>query len=159
LEIGQSSPCRFRHFVPLGLPGANNRTKTLFSSSSSATFVNMFLCRENKKPIHRKLVVLGDGACGKTSLLNVYTRGYFPQVTNGTVLESSFVFATVVLLTATSYPHHPIFSLLSQLYEPTVFENYVQQLTIDGQEVQLSLWDTAGNKSMSAQASQPLPQL
>jgi Rho family protein len=26
-----------------------------------------------------------------------------------------------------------------------VFENYVQELTIDGQEVQLSLWDTAGN--------------
>lgn len=32
------------------------------------------------KPLHRKLVVLGDGACGKTSLLNVFTRGYFPQV-------------------------------------------------------------------------------
>ncbi|KAI8578714.1 hypothetical protein K450DRAFT_245154 [Umbelopsis ramanniana AG] len=71
----------------------------------------MFLCRENKKPIHRKLVVLGDGACGKTSLLNVFTRGYFPQ-----------------------------------LYEPTVFENYVQELSIDGQEVQLSLWDTAGQE-------------
>lgn len=28
----------------------------------------------------RKLVVCGDGACGKTSLLSVFTRDYFPQV-------------------------------------------------------------------------------
>ncbi|CAG8693828.1 12761_t:CDS:2, partial [Racocetra fulgida] len=26
------------------------------------------------KPLQRKLVVLGDGACGKTSLLNVFTK-------------------------------------------------------------------------------------
>lgn len=54
---------------------------------------------------------MGDGACGKTSLLNVFTRGYFPQV-----------------------------------YEPTVFENYVHDIFIDGQSVQLSLWDTAGQE-------------
>jgi len=71
----------------------------------------MPLCGNDKKPISRKLVVLGDGACGKTSLLNVFTRGYFPQ-----------------------------------LYEPTVFENYVSELTIDGQEIELSLWDTAGQE-------------
>lgn len=56
-------------------------------------------------------MILGDGACGKTSLLNVFTRGYFPQV-----------------------------------YEPTVFENYVHDIFIDGQSVQLSLWDTAGQE-------------
>ncbi|CUM52505.1 unnamed protein product [Debaryomyces fabryi] len=56
-------------------------------------------------------IILGDGACGKTSLLNVFTRGYFPQV-----------------------------------YEPTVFENYVHDIFIDGQSVQLSLWDTAGQE-------------
>lgn len=54
---------------------------------------------------------MGDGACGKTSLLNVFTRGYFPQV-----------------------------------YEPTVFENYVHDIFIDGQAVQMSLWDTAGQE-------------
>lgn len=59
----------------------------------------------------RKIVILGDGACGKTSLLNVFTRGYFPQV-----------------------------------YEPTVFENYVHDIFIDGQSIQLSLWDTAGQE-------------
>lgn len=63
------------------------------------------------KLVQRKIVILGDGACGKTSLLNVFTRGYFPQV-----------------------------------YEPTVFENYVHDIFIDQQQVQLSLWDTAGQE-------------
>jgi Rho family, other len=61
--------------------------------------------------VSRKIVILGDGACGKTSLLNVFTRGYFPQV-----------------------------------YEPTVFENYVHDIFVDGQAMQLSLWDTAGQE-------------
>ncbi|KAK9455103.1 small GTPase superfamily, partial [Dipodascopsis uninucleata] len=61
--------------------------------------------------VSRKIVILGDGACGKTSLLNVFTRGYFPQV-----------------------------------YEPTVFENYVHDIFVDGTAVQLSLWDTAGQE-------------
>jgi len=61
--------------------------------------------------VQRKIVILGDGACGKTSMLNVFTRGYFPQV-----------------------------------YEPTVFENYVHDIFIDGKSVQLSLWDTAGQE-------------
>ncbi|KAJ7132143.1 P-loop containing nucleoside triphosphate hydrolase protein [Mycena epipterygia] len=63
------------------------------------------------KPIQRKVVVCGDGACGKTSLLNVFTRGFF-----------------------------------SQVYEPTVFENYVHDIYIDDQQVELSLWDTAGQE-------------
>ncbi|KHC53594.1 GTP-binding protein RHO3 [Candida albicans P60002] len=71
----------------------------------------MPFCGGGQKTIQRKIVILGDGACGKTSLLNVFTRGYFPQV-----------------------------------YEPTVFENYVHDIFIDGQSVQLSLWDTAGQE-------------
>ena len=38
---------------------------------------------------NRKLVIIGDGACGKTSLLSVFTLGYFPTVSDG--LSSSFV--------------------------------------------------------------------
>jgi Rho family protein len=67
--------------------------------------------RDLTNPVQRKIVILGDGACGKTSVLNVFTRGYFPQV-----------------------------------YEPTVFENYVHDIFIDGQAVQLLLWDTAGQE-------------
>lgn len=40
------------------------------------------------KSTQRKLVLLGDGACGKTSLLNVFTRGYFPTVYEPTVFEN-----------------------------------------------------------------------
>jgi len=64
-----------------------------------------------RKPLQRKIVVCGDGACGKTSLLNVFTRGFFTQI-----------------------------------YEPTVFENYVHDVKIDDQTVELSLWDTAGQE-------------
>ncbi|QPG75648.1 Rho GTPase [Brettanomyces nanus] len=71
----------------------------------------MVLCGGPPKSVQRKIVILGDGACGKTSLLNVFTRGYFPHV-----------------------------------YEPTVFENYIHDIFIDGQQVQLSLWDTAGQE-------------
>jgi len=66
------------------------------------------------RTLQRKLVVLGDGACGKTSLLNVFTRGYFPQV-----------------------------------YEPTVFENYVHDIWIDNHQIELSLWDTAGQEDFA----------
>ncbi|EXJ58892.1 GTP-binding protein RHO3 [Cladophialophora yegresii CBS 114405] len=41
-----------------------------------------------KKVMQRKLVLLGDGACGKTSLLNVFTRGFFPTVYEPTVFEN-----------------------------------------------------------------------
>lgn len=33
-----------------------------------------------------------------------------------------------------------------KVYEPTVFENYIHDIFIDGQQVQLSLWDTAGQE-------------
>ena len=33
---------------------------------------------------NRKLVIIGDGACGKTSLLSVFTLGYFPTVSRPT---------------------------------------------------------------------------
>ncbi|KAI6044219.1 small GTPase superfamily [Pisolithus marmoratus] len=72
-------------------------------SSSKAGF--------GRRPVQRKVVVCGDGACGKTSLLNVFTRGFFTQV-----------------------------------YEPTVFENYVHDVYVDEQLVELSLWDTAGQE-------------
>ncbi|SMN20574.1 similar to Saccharomyces cerevisiae YIL118W RHO3 Non-essential small GTPase of the Rho/Rac subfamily of Ras-like proteins involved in the establishment of cell polarity [Maudiozyma saulgeensis] len=73
-----------------------------------------FLCgstTESNKAIERKIVILGDGACGKTSLLNVFTRGYFPEV-----------------------------------YEPTVFENYIHDIFVDNKHITLSLWDTAGQE-------------
>ncbi|KAF7798004.1 hypothetical protein EIP86_009214 [Pleurotus ostreatoroseus] len=40
------------------------------------------------RPVQKKVVVCGDGACGKTSLLNVFTRGFFTQVYEPTVFEN-----------------------------------------------------------------------
>ena len=57
----------------------------------------------------RKLVIVGDGACGKTSLLFVFTKDEMPAK-----------------------------------YVPTVFDNYVADMTIDNKRVELALFDTAG---------------
>ncbi|KAF9089970.1 Rho GTPase [Mortierella sp. GBA35] len=65
---------------------------------------------KDKDIVRRKLVIVGDGACGKTSLLSVFTLGYFPK-------------------------------------NPTVFENFVTDVKIDGKPVQLALWDTAGQEA------------
>jgi len=65
----------------------------------------------SQSPIRRKLVIVGDGACGKTSLLCCFALGEFPKE-----------------------------------YHPTVFENYVAEIRLDGKPVQLALWDTAGQE-------------
>lgn len=65
----------------------------------------------NENAIKRKIVIVGDAACGKTSLLYVFTLGEFPTE-----------------------------------YHPTVFENYVSDCRVDDKEVQVSLWDTAGQE-------------
>ena len=63
--------------------------------------------------IRKKLVIVGDGACGKTCLLIVFSKDQFPEV-----------------------------------YVPTVFENYVADIEVDGKCVELALWDTAGTVSL-----------
>jgi len=57
------------------------------------------------------LVIVGDGACGKTCLLIVFSKDQFPEV-----------------------------------YVPTVFENYVADIEVDNKQVELALWDTAGQE-------------
>ncbi|EDQ90218.1 uncharacterized protein MONBRDRAFT_24474 [Monosiga brevicollis MX1] len=61
--------------------------------------------------LRKKLVIVGDGACGKTCLLIVFAKDQFPEV-----------------------------------YVPTVFENYVADIEVDGKAVELALWDTAGQE-------------
>ena len=39
------------------------------------------------EPIKKKLVIVGDGACGKTSLLIVYCKGELPVTYIPTVFE------------------------------------------------------------------------
>lgn len=56
-----------------------------------------------------KLVAVGDGAVGKTSLLMVLNDKPFPE-----------------------------------RYVPTIFENYTQEVNIEGVPYKLHIWDTAG---------------
>ena len=66
------------------------------------SFVFVFFPRKNMAAIRKKLVIVGDGACGKTCLLIVFSKDQFPEV-----------------------------------YVPTVFENYVADIEVDGKCVSL----------------------
>lgn len=63
--------------------------------------VTQALCSSREMAaIRKKLVIVGDGACGKTCLLIVFSKDQFPEV-----------------------------------YVPTVFENYVADIEVDGKQV------------------------
>lgn len=74
-----------------------------------ALLILLFCCFVNGAPlcvpaemaaIRKKLVIVGDGACGKTCLLIVFSKDQFPEV-----------------------------------YVPTVFENYIADIEVDGKQV------------------------
>ncbi|XBW38664.1 hypothetical protein QEN19_004252 [Hanseniaspora menglaensis] len=44
--------------------------------------------KKTNGPIEKKIVMVGDGSCGKTSCLNVFTKGFFPEVYAPTIFES-----------------------------------------------------------------------
>lgn len=61
--------------------------------------------------VQKKLVIVGDGNCGKTCLLIAFAKNLF-----------------------------------NSEYRPTVFENYVADVQIGNQTIELSLWDTSGQE-------------
>lgn len=66
---------------------------------------------DGRAQLRKKLVVVGDGECGKTCLLIVFSKDEFPEE-----------------------------------YVPTIFENYVADIEVNGRPVELALWDTAGQE-------------
>lgn len=76
--------------------------QALYKQSSLTILVNVcvLLLLFQMAAIRKKLVIVGDGACGKTCLLIVFSKDQFPEV-----------------------------------YVPTVFENYVADIEVDGKQV------------------------
>ncbi|XP_044257012.1 ras-like GTP-binding protein rhoA [Tribolium madens] len=61
--------------------------------------------------LSKKIVVIGDGACGKTSLSVAFSQNEFPET-----------------------------------HVPTVYDTYIKTINVDGQNVELAIWDTAGEE-------------
>ena len=61
--------------------------------------------------IRKKLVIVGDGECGKTSLLIVFAKDEFPEI-----------------------------------HVPTVFDTYIADIEVEAKQVEMALWDTAGQE-------------
>lgn len=93
----------------------------------------------------KKIVVVGDGGCGKTCLLISYSQGYFPEVRDMTDSFTTIYPSCLPCLHATS-AH--LADMYAQKYVPTVFENYITYPTHrpSGKTVELALWDTAGQE-------------
>ena len=93
--------------------------------------------------IRRKLVIVGDGACGKTCLLIVFSKGEFPEVRRASCPQAS---PACTRRSRRVLARPPRAAAPRQVYVPTVFENYVADVEVDNKHVELALWDTAGQE-------------
>ena len=68
-------------------------------------------------------------------MLIVFSKGTFPEV-------------SIPLQPSVDLPISATHRLtrIPQVYVPTVFENYVADVEVDGKHVELALWDTAGQE-------------
>lgn len=91
-----------------------------------------------------KCVTVGDGAVGKTCLLISYTSNTFPTVLTSSLLRLIFLFNAYSLSLQFWFLMPLALWVLPQDYVPTVFDNFSANVLVDGQTVNLGLWDTAG---------------
>lgn len=85
-------------FLCIKLNSERNLEVHILRESKKYLIIIIFV--EPMAAIRKKLVIVGDGACGKTCLLIVFSKDQFPEV-----------------------------------YVPTVFENYVADIEVDGKQV------------------------
>ncbi|KAK7188793.1 GTP-binding protein RHO3 [Paraphaeosphaeria sporulosa] len=69
-------------------PIANRSPPLTLGLRDAALWWNKVCAAQASAPARLTASFSGDGACGKTSLLNVFTRGYFPTVYEPTVFEN-----------------------------------------------------------------------
>ncbi|OAA59298.1 Small GTPase superfamily, Rho type [Cordyceps fumosorosea ARSEF 2679] len=108
-------------------PRRKQRTRssdgTVSTTMSSASGRESAATHVTEPPTYsKKIVVVGDGGCGKTCLLISYSQGYFPEVRRDYDINSAAraqIFENYI-----TYPVHP----------PS------------GKTVELALWDTAGQE-------------
>lgn len=89
--------------APPIIPPKSKRASSMMGASKAKA--------PSKPKQNKKLVIVGDGAAGKTCLLIVFAKNEFPED-----------------------------------YTPTVFENYIADITVEDTPVELALWDTAGQE-------------
>ncbi|RWS00526.1 Rho1-like protein [Dinothrombium tinctorium] len=76
--------------------------------------------------IEKKLVVVGDGACGKTCLLTVFKKGVFPHDYEPTIFETDV--ATI------------------EINKKKVIRIRIEFFINENHQISLALWDTAGQE-------------
>ncbi|WOL18166.1 rac-like GTP-binding protein 5 [Canna indica] len=92
-----------------------------------------------------KCVTVGDGAVGKTCMLISYTSNSFPTVRSMESVHFSFL-VLVLLPGAAGRRMGEGREILRSDYVPTVFDNFSANVVVDGNTVNLGLWDTAGQE-------------
>lgn len=96
------------------------------SIEDQISFVNFLL--DSMAALRKKLVIVGDGACGK-----LYNKQSLPFV----LFRHPGKTCLLIVFSKDQFP---------EVYVPTVFENYVSDIEVDGKQVELALWDTAGQE-------------
>jgi Ras homolog gene family, member A len=116
---------RWRWVNPAPSPGVNYLTLRRHTPDIGPLYINIRPASMDAPALRKKLVIVGDGACGKTSLL------MYPPTLNMLLTDSVFQKG--------EFP---------RLHIPTLFDVSVQDVYIPPNNtlVQLALWDTAGQE-------------